>query len=77
MLTDSNSSNTNTNKQQEYNADQFPNFNQNTRNTEVLYGIDNVMNTELQFFSKTRGRIDTCMNYTTTGILLSATSQTQ
>jgi two-component system sensor histidine kinase VicK len=30
----------------------------------VLYGIDNVINTELQFFSKTRGRIDTCMNYT-------------
>jgi signal transduction histidine kinase len=30
----------------------------------VLYGIDNVINTELQFFSKTRGKIDTCMNYT-------------
>ena len=30
----------------------------------MLYGIDNVINTELQFFSKTRGRIDTCMSYT-------------
>jgi two-component system sensor histidine kinase VicK len=30
----------------------------------VLYGIDNVINTELQFFSKTRAKIDTCMNYT-------------
>ncbi len=30
----------------------------------MLYGIDNVINTELQFFSKTRGKIDTCMNYT-------------
>jgi signal transduction histidine kinase len=30
----------------------------------VLYGIDNVVNTELRFFSKTRERIDTCMNYT-------------
>jgi hypothetical protein len=29
-----------------------------------LYGIDNVTNAELQFFSKTRERIDTCMNYT-------------
>jgi two-component system sensor histidine kinase VicK len=33
-------------------------------NTQVLYGIDNVINAELQFFAKTRGRIDTCMNYT-------------
>ena len=30
----------------------------------MLYGIDNVINTELQFFSKTRAKIDTCMNYT-------------
>ena len=30
----------------------------------MLYGIDNVVNTELRFFSKTRERIDTCMNYT-------------
>src|SRR5919197_5196705 len=60
MLTNSNS----TNKLQGSNANQFSNFNENTGNTQVLYGIDNVINTELQFFSKTRGRIDTCMNYT-------------
>jgi hypothetical protein len=30
----------------------------------VLSGIDNVINAELQFFSKTRGRVDTCMSYT-------------
>jgi two-component system, OmpR family, sensor histidine kinase VicK len=29
-----------------------------------LYGIDQVINTELQFLSKTKNRIDTCMNYT-------------
>ena len=32
--------------------------------TDVLYGADNVINTELQFFSSSRKRIDTCMNYT-------------
>src|SRR6476620_6762267 len=31
---------------------------------EVLYGVDNVINTELQFFSDSKCRIDTCMNYT-------------
>ena len=40
----------------------------NTRNpkTEIIYGVENVIDAELQFFSKTkrRGRIDTCMNYT-------------
>ena len=32
--------------------------------TELIYGIDNVINTELKFFSNARKRIDTCMNYT-------------
>jgi two-component system sensor histidine kinase VicK len=32
--------------------------------TQLIYGIDNVINTELQFFSNARKRIDTCMNYT-------------
>src|SRR5918911_4343877 len=54
----------NTNKQQESNANQLSNLDENTANTHVLYGIDNVINAELRFFSKTRGRIDTCMNYT-------------
>ena len=37
---------------------------QNTK-TEIIYGVENVIDAELQFFSKTkRGRIDTCMNYT-------------
>src|ERR671933_1955517 len=60
MLADSN----NTKKQQGSNANQFSNFNENAGNSQVLYGIDNVVSAELQFFSKTRERIDTCMNYT-------------
>jgi len=32
--------------------------------TELIHGIENVINTELQFFSNARKRIDTCMNYT-------------
>ncbi len=52
------------NKEQKSNANQLSNFNENIGNTQVLYGIDNVINTELQFFSKTRGKINTCMNYT-------------
>ena len=32
--------------------------------TELIYGIDNVIKTELQFFSNAKKRIDTCMNYT-------------
>ena len=32
--------------------------------TEVLYGAENVINKELQFFSTTKNRIDTCMDYT-------------
>jgi signal transduction histidine kinase len=42
----------------------FSSFNENIGNSQVLYGIDNVINTELRFFSKTRGRIDTYMNST-------------
>ena len=37
----------------------------NTQNTtRLIEGIDNVLNTELRFFSNARKRIDTCMNYT-------------
>jgi two-component system sensor histidine kinase VicK len=32
--------------------------------TEVLYGTDNVISTELRFFSEAKTRIDTCMDYT-------------
>ena len=32
--------------------------------TGVLYGTDNVINNELRFFSETKIRIDTCMDYT-------------
>ncbi|MGB6675027.1 MAG: histidine kinase dimerization/phospho-acceptor domain-containing protein, partial [Candidatus Nitrosopolaris sp.] len=32
--------------------------------TEVLYGTENVINEELRFFSKTKSRIDTCMDHT-------------
>src|SRR4030095_3406321 len=38
-------------------------MNDNER-TNVVYGTDNVINTELQFFSNASKRIDTCMNYT-------------
>ncbi len=34
------------------------------RTTKLIYGIDNVINTEVQFFSNARKRIDTSMNYT-------------
>jgi len=32
--------------------------------TVVLYGTDNVITNELRFFSETKTRIDTCMDYT-------------
>jgi two-component system, OmpR family, sensor histidine kinase VicK len=32
--------------------------------TEVFYGVDKVMNTLLQFLSKTHGKIDACVDYT-------------
>jgi signal transduction histidine kinase len=31
--------------------------------TDVVYGIDNVISTKLQFFSNSKKRIDSCMNY--------------
>ena len=44
--------------------DYLTNNTQNTK-TEIIYGVENVIDAELQFFSKTkRGKIDTCMNYT-------------
>jgi two-component system, OmpR family, sensor histidine kinase VicK len=35
-----------------------------SKGTKIVYGIQNVTNSELRFFSKTKKRIDTCMNYT-------------
>jgi two-component system sensor histidine kinase VicK len=32
--------------------------------TEIFYGIDNVMNTVLQFLYQTKGKIDACVDYT-------------
>jgi two-component system sensor histidine kinase VicK len=34
------------------------------KRTEVLHGTDDVLNAEVRFFSNTKRRIDTCMNYT-------------
>ncbi len=36
---------------------------QNTK-TKIIYGVENIIDAELQFFSKTKRKIDTCMNYT-------------
>ena len=36
----------------------------NRERTDVYYGTDTVLDTELQFFSKSKTRVDTCMNYT-------------
>jgi len=36
----------------------------NTERTAVLHGANNVINRELEFFSKTKNRIDTCMDHT-------------
>jgi two-component system sensor histidine kinase VicK len=36
----------------------------NIEKTEVLDGVDNVIHSELRFFSHSKKRIDTCMNYT-------------
>jgi two-component system sensor histidine kinase VicK len=35
-----------------------------SKGTKIFYGIQNVINSEQRFFSKTKKRIDTCMNYT-------------
>ena len=34
------------------------------KRTEVLHGTEDVLNAEVRFFSNTKRRIDTCMNYT-------------
>jgi hypothetical protein len=41
----------------------FRNYTQNEKIT-IFHGIENVINTEVQFFSNANNRIDTCMNYT-------------
>jgi hypothetical protein len=47
------------------NTDVNDNHNKNENEmTDVVYGIDNVISTKLQFFSNSKKRIDTCMNYT-------------
>src|SRR5207249_4691426 len=42
--------------------------------TEVFHGVGNVINAELQFFSNSKGRIDTCMNYTRPQLAIEITS---
>ena len=39
--------------------------------TKILYSVDNVINAELQFFSNSKSRIDTCMNYTRPSLAIS------
>jgi hypothetical protein len=41
----------------------FRNYTQNEK-IKIFQGIEDVINTELQFFSNANNRIDTCMNYT-------------
>jgi two-component system sensor histidine kinase VicK len=41
-----------------------PSSDTNRERTDVYYGTDTVLDTELQFFSKSKTRVDTCMNYT-------------
>ncbi|MGB6592979.1 MAG: hypothetical protein WBE68_15890 [Candidatus Nitrosopolaris sp.] len=38
--------------------------NDTSKRTEVLYGTDNVISTELRLFAEAKNRIDTCMDYT-------------
>ena len=38
--------------------------------TEVVYGTSNVLNTEIQFFSNSRLKVDTCMDYTRPSLAL-------
>ena len=38
--------------------------------TEVVYGTSNVLNTEIQFFSNARLKVDTCMDYTRPSLAL-------
>ena len=37
---------------------------ENERKSYVLYGVDKVIDAELEFFANSKKRIDTCMNYT-------------
>ena len=56
---------TNSNNNNENDDDEKENNNQrDTERTSVLYGAGNVINAELKFFSASKNRIDTCMNYT-------------
>jgi two-component system, OmpR family, sensor histidine kinase VicK len=38
--------------------------------TEIVYGTSNVLNTEIQFFSNARLKVDTCMDYTRPSLAL-------
>ncbi len=42
----------------------FENNTENERKTYVLYGVDKVIDAELEFFANSKTKIDTCMNYT-------------
>jgi two-component system, OmpR family, sensor histidine kinase VicK len=41
-----------------------------TKRTEVLYGISSVIDKELQFFSRAKNRVDTCMDHTRPSLAL-------
>ena len=41
----------------------FRNYTQNQK-IKIFHGVENVINTEVQFFSSSKKSIDTCMNYT-------------
>ena len=42
----------------------FRNYTQKNEKIKIYHGTENVINTEVQFFSNAKKRIDTCMNYT-------------
>src|SRR6266480_6521301 len=42
----------------------FRNYTQKNEKIKIFHGIEDVISTELQFFSNANNRIDTCMNYT-------------
>ena len=42
----------------------FRNYTQKNEKIKIFHGIEDIINTELQFFSNANNRIDTCMNYT-------------
>src|SRR5436309_14292571 len=41
-----------------------------TEKTEVIYGSSNVINKEIQFFSNSRSKVDTCMDHTRPALAL-------